>query len=66
MFKIKQDEDGSIERVKARLVANGMCSVVKGNYIRIVLTIAITRDWDLKQIDVLNVFLHENIEERIF
>jgi len=77
VFKVKHAEDGSVQRLKARWVANGMrqiegCDydqtfspVVKANSIRIVFTIAISRNWVMKQIDVSNAFLHGNIDERI-
>lgn len=77
VFKVKVAEDGSIQRFKERWVANGMrqiegCDynqtfspVVKANSIRIVLTIAITRNWVLKQIDISNAFLDGKLDERI-
>lgn len=34
--------------------------------IRIILTIAISRDWDIKQLDVNNVFLNEVLQEEVF
>lgn len=39
--------------------------MVKPISIRLVLTIAITRGWSLRQIDISNAFLHGNLEERI-
>ncbi|XP_073353683.1 uncharacterized protein [Aegilops tauschii subsp. strangulata] len=62
VYKIKRKSDGSIDRYKARLVANGFkqrfgidyedtfSPVVKEAAIRLVLSIAISRGWILRQI----------------
>lgn len=77
VFKAKQNKDGSIERLKARLIANGMHQIQGQDYwdtfspvvhplpIRLILTLAITNDWVIDQIDVSNVFLHGNLQECI-
>lgn len=77
VFKVKANSDGSVERYKARLVANGMNQIQGTNYldtfnpvvrplsIRLVLTLAVTRGWKPHQIDISNAFLHGNLEERI-
>lgn len=66
-----------MDRFKARLVANGtrqihdldyfdtFSSVVQLLLIRLVLLLAITHGWKLHEIDISNVFLHGNLEERI-
>jgi hypothetical protein len=78
VFKIKHRVDGSIERYKARLVAKGfkqrlgidyddtLRPVVKPATIILVLSLAISRGWDLHQLDVKNVFLHGMLEEEVF
>ncbi|GJS06692.1 ribonuclease H-like domain-containing protein [Tanacetum coccineum] len=70
LFKHKFNADGSLSRYKARLVANGrsqqlgidcdetFSSIVKPATIRTVLSLAVTRDWPIHQLDVKNVFLH--------
>lgn len=77
LFKVKEKSDGTVERLKARLVANGtnqvegrdyvetFSPVVKPKTIRIVLTIAISRGWAMQQIDISNAFLHGQLEEKI-
>jgi len=77
VFKIKYKEDGTVERYKARWVANGMrqvegtdytqtfSPVVKAISVRLVLTLAVTRDWKLVQLDISNAFLHGKLNERI-
>jgi hypothetical protein len=78
VFRIKRKADGSIERYKARLVAKGFHQqpgvdfdetyslVVKPITIRTVLTIAVTHDWAIHQIDVSNAFLHGVIKENVY
>lgn len=64
VFKVKRKSDGAIDRLKARLVAKGFrhrygidyedtfILVVKIATVRLVLSIAISRGWCLKQLDV--------------
>lgn len=78
VFKIKYKVDGSIERRKARLVAKGFqqnagldyaetfSHVIKSNTIRIVLTIEIHLNWEVRQLDINNAFLNDNLKEIVF
>lgn len=77
IFRIKRNSDGSISRYKAMLVAQGFqqtegldyietfSPVVKQQTIRIVLSLAIKFDWQVKQLDVSNVFLHGTLQEHV-
>jgi hypothetical protein len=67
IFKIKRHADGSIERYKVRLVAKGFSQrygldyvemfspVIKPTTVRLVLSIAVSKGWSIRQADVKNV-----------
>jgi hypothetical protein len=77
VFKVKKHVDGSIERYKVRLVAKGfkqrydldykdtISPVVKTTTIHLLLSLAVTRGWSIRQVDVQNAFLHGILEEEV-
>jgi len=78
VYKIKRRSDGKIDRYKAHLVAKGFkqrycidyedtfSPVVKAATIRLVLSLAVSRNWCLRQLDVQNAFLHGFLEEEVY
>ncbi|GKA56389.1 ribonuclease H-like domain-containing protein [Tanacetum coccineum] len=73
LFKHKFNADGSLSQYKVQLVANGRSQqqgidcdetfspVVKPATIRTVLSLAVSREWPIHQLDVKNAFLHGQI-----
>ena len=78
MYKIKQRSDDSIDRYKARLVAKDFnqrygidyedtfSPVVKVATIHLVLSLAVSQNWGIRQLDVQNAFLHGILEEDVY
>jgi histone deacetylase 1/2 len=74
VYKIKRKADGSLDRYKACLVAKGFkqryedtfSPVVKASTIRLILSVAVSRGWSLRQLDVQNAILHGLLEEEVY
>ena len=78
IYKIKTRSDGTIERYKARLVANGysqeygidyeetLAPVSRMTSVRSLLVVTATKQWPLLQMDVKNVFLNGTLSEEVY
>lgn len=78
LFKIKHNDDGSIEKYKARFVARGFSQkegmdyeetfapVARYTSIRTIIAIAASKGWKLHQMDVKTAFLNGVIEEEVY
>lgn len=77
-FRIKRDSFGALQRYKARLVTkefrqvegpdfyDAFSAVVKPIMIRVILSLAVSSSWPLRQLDVQNAFLHGDLQEEVF
>ncbi|GJY37857.1 ribonuclease H-like domain-containing protein [Tanacetum coccineum] len=78
LFKHKFHADDTLSRYKARLVANGSSQqlgvdfdetfspVVKPATIHTVLSLAVSRQWPIHQLDVKNAFLNDDLSETVY
>ncbi|KAL8105656.1 hypothetical protein AgCh_029453 [Apium graveolens] len=78
VFRIKRNPDGSIHKYKARLVAKDFqqrpeidfsetfSPVTKPATIRIILSLALTHGWPLRQLDINNAFLNGSLDDAVY
>ncbi|XP_048440370.1 uncharacterized mitochondrial protein AtMg00820-like [Pyrus x bretschneideri] len=78
VFKTKLNENGEMDKYKEKLVAKGLCqqyginytevftSVARLDTIRIVISLAVQKNWVIYQLDVKSAFLHREINKEVF
>lgn len=78
VFKTKLNENGEVDKCKARLLAKGytqqqgidytevFAPVARLETIRMVIALAAQKGWDVFQLDVKSAFLHGELNEEVF
>ena len=78
VYKLKSGPDGSTERYKARLVAQGFsqkygndydetfCPVVRLEFLRTMIALAMQHGLILHQVDVTTAFLNGKLDEEVY
>ena len=78
VYKVKTGADGSVQRYKARLVAQGFtqkygtdfdetfCPVVRQESLRLLIALSVQHGLTLHQIDVTTAFLNGKLEEEVY
>ena len=78
MFRVKQNPDGMVSKYKSKLIAKGFhqqagfdysktfSPAVKPTTIHVVLTLAISKGWNIRQLDVNNAFLNSFLHEEVY
>ena len=78
MYRIKHHVDGNIERYKARLVARDFTQqedidysetfspAIKQAIVRLVFSIAVSRNWKIHQFDIYNAILNGVLTEEVY
>lgn len=78
LFRVKYHKDGTVEMYKVRLVARGFqqnagvdyfntfSRVLKPATLRIMFTLAVSKKWQIQQVDINNAFLHGDLKETVY
>jgi len=78
VYKVKHNADGFMSRYKTRLVAKSYAQIYGINYeetynlvakmttVRTIIAMATTKGWSLHQMDVKNVFLHGDLQGKVY
>ena len=78
VFKLKRNPDGSVNKYKARLVANGyvqrhgvdydevFAPVARIETIRLIIALAASHGWEVHHLDVKTAFLHGDLKEEFY